>query len=103
MGALKLTTTSIVTKLAKKKLVNTPAGKILSYLELLDLELDSNLLITNQNNVEPQPGPSQSSKSTRKRKRKIQKPLDGSSKTESLTTQLLDNHLFYDLVKPINK
>ena len=43
------------------------------------------------------------SKSTRKRKRKIKKPLDGSSKTESLTTQLLDNHLFYNLVKPINK
>ena len=66
------------------------------------MELDSNKSIPNHN-VEPQPGPSQPSKSTRKRKKKIQKPLDGSSKTESLTTQLLDNHLFYDLVKQINK
>ena len=60
LGALKLTRTSIVTKpkLAKKKLVNIPAGKSLSHLELLDLELDSNKSIPNQNNVEPQPGPS---------------------------------------------
>ena len=80
-----------------------PAGKSVFHLELIDSELDSNKLIPNQNNIEPQSGPSQPSKSTKKRKRKIQKPLDGSSKTESLTTQLLDNHLFYDLVKPISK
>ena len=80
-------------KLAKK-LVNIPVGKSLSHLELLDLELDSNKSIPNQNNVEPQPGSSQPSKSTRKRKRKIQEPL---------TIQHLDNHLFYDFVKPINK
>ena len=49
LDVLKLTRTSIVTKpkLAKKKLVNIPAGKSLSHLELLDLKLGSNKSIPN--------------------------------------------------------
>ena len=77
LDALKLIRTSIVIKpkLAKKKLVNIPAVKSLSRLELLDLELDSNKSIPNQNNVEPQPGPSQPSKSTRKKREKFKNYL----------------------------